>query len=403
MVAHYLATGGDLDEAIRLANAELPSRERTIRTEKTDLLALAPPAVFIAEPFERAITTDQPALRLKAEAQSFNRLPVEKIWVAVNGRRPDEGGMIRLDDDSRARLDVGLELSPGENHVAVYARNRHSRSEPEVVIVTRTSARASRRPNLYLLAIGVSEYANPAYNLSFAHKDAQAVTNILRGQQGKLYGRVESRCLADAEANREGVLAGLEWLTEASTQRDVAVIFLAGHGMKERGHYYFLPHDVDTRRLRVTGVRWSEFEHTFQDIPGTRWLLADTCRSGGITGKRATIPRDAGDMTDALRALKAVEGGVVVMSASTGQEASLESPQWRHGAFTKALIEGIGEEGRADHDGDGRVDIKELDLYLTDRVKELTKGKQHPMTEIPRMMSNFPVAIVAKKAQEKGG
>ena len=34
---------------------------------------------------------------------------------------------------------------------------------------------------------------------------------------------------------------------------------------------------------------------------------------------------------------------------------------------------------------------KELDFYVTKRVKELTKGAQHPTTEIPKTMPNFPV------------
>nr|VFK56441.1 MAG: WD40 repeat [Candidatus Kentron sp. TC] len=395
VVAQYLATGGNLDEAIRLANLELPHRERVDRTEIADLPALAPPMVFIAEPFEREMTTDQAVLLLRAEARGVNEAPRE-MWITVNGRAPGEGGARTFTrNERRVRFETTIALEPGENRIAVYAGNRHADSGPEMRIVTRTDAPALEKPDLYLLAIGVSEYADPGHNLNYAHADAEAVADILKAQEGKLYGRVEVRLLTDGEANRSGVLEGLEWLIQAGTQRDVAVIFIAGHGLKdERGHYYFLPHDGDPDRARVTCVRWSEFEHTFRDIPGIRWLLADTCRSGGITGKRAPmIPRDVGDMTDALRALRSVEGGVVVMSASNGREASLESSRWRHGAFTRAFIDGIAE-GKADHDRDGRIGIKELDLYLTNRVKELTEGQQHPMTEIPAMISDFPVAIV---------
>lgn len=92
---------------------------------------------------------------------------------------------------------------------------------------------------------------------------------------------------------------------------------------------------------------------------------------------------------------------MVIMSAATGQEASLESGEWRHGdfeghgAFTKALLEGL--EGAMLPDAPsrgGRIGIEELDLYVTNRVKELTEGRQHPMTSIPKMTSNFPVAVV---------
>ncbi|VFM97261.1 MAG: Caspase domain-containing protein [Candidatus Kentron sp. G] len=298
----------------------------------------------------------------------------------------------------QARVSLELVLAPGENRVAVQARNRHGPSEPEIRLVTRdaTGGPGLKRPDLCLLAIGVSEYANPQYNLGYAHADAEAMTRVLAAQEGRFYGQVRTRLLTDREADREGVIEGLEWLQRAGTQNDLAVIFIAGHGIKERGQYYFLGHDADPNRARVTGVKWREFIETMEQLPGIRWLLADTCRAGAITGKRGQtsqgMTRDAADVTDALRELEEVEGGVVVMSAATGREVSVESRDWRHGAFTKAIIEGL-EEGRAPHAGDGIIRIRELDAYVTGRVRALTDGEQHPMTEVPRMMTNFPVAV----------
>ena len=399
VVAHYLATGGDLAQAIRLANREAPDEASVTETHAGDLLAITPPMLFIREPNRSQLTTDRPRLLLMAEARSVNDKSVRELWVTVNGRRPDAGGVKAFAAGvRRAKFETELALDPGENRIAIYAKNQDTRSEPEMLYVTRQDPKpepAPQKPNLYLLAVGVSDYANPDYNLYYAHADAEAVARILQAQQGKLYGQVKIKLLTDREADRGGVLEGLEWLERQGTQRDVSVIFVAGHGMKNTtgSQYYFLPHDVNPEHLRSTGVRWSEFEHTIERLPGIRWLLVDTYHSGGVTGKRQLIPRDIWDLTDALRALQEAAGSVVVMSASTGSEGSLESSKWHHGAFTKAFIDGV-EGKQADHNQDGHIGIKELDLYLTDRVKELTDGHQHPMTEIPRMLSNFPVAIV---------
>ncbi|MEO5343509.1 MAG: caspase family protein [Gammaproteobacteria bacterium SHHR-1] len=250
----------------------------------------------------------------------------------------------------------------------------------------------AERPNLYILSIGVSKYSDKGYNLNFADEDAEAVARAFKSQQGKLYERVETRLLTNSLADRDNILDGLEWLIRETTQRDLAVIFVAGHGTKDGGgQYYFMPHDTDMDSLRRTGVKWYEFQDTLDRLPGTRWLLADTCHAGSITGKRG-LTRDASDITDALRDLRKVEGGVVVMSAATGRESSVENPEWGHGAFTKALIEGM-EEMKANYNGDHRIDLKELDLYVTSRVKELTGGRQHPMTEIPQVVPDFPIAI----------
>ena len=124
-------------------------------------------------------------------------------------------------------------------------------------------------------------------------------------------------------------------------------------------------------------------------LPSKTLLMVDTCRSGNITGTRR---RGGADVTEALRDLMQASPGVMVMAASTGREVSIERPEWGHGAFTKALVEGL-RDFKADYDNNRSLDIKELDLYITQRVKQLTDGQQHATTEIPKIMPNFPIAV----------
>jgi len=98
-----------------------------------------------------------------------------------------------------------------------------------------------------------------------------------------------------------------------------------------------------------------------------------------------------GGLTDDLiRDLLTDDYGVIVMCSSMGREESQERDSWGHGAFTKALIEGL--QGSADYDRDGTVYLNELDLYVTERVKALTGGKQHPVTQKPTTIRSFPLA-----------
>nr|VFJ63282.1 MAG: WD40 repeat [Candidatus Kentron sp. FW] len=400
VVAKYLATGGDIDEAIRLANAERQNQEPVRETRSDDLLALAPPMVFIKEPDEQQFTTRKPRLLLMAEARAVNRESVAEIWITVNGRRPESGAMkVFAPGTRRGEFRTKIPLDPGENRIAIYAKNQYSESEPEMLFVTREDREPeTEKPNLYLLAIGVSDYAYDGddyrLDLRYADDDAEALTRALKAQEGRLYARVRTRVLIDDEADGDEVLEGLDWLVRKTGKRDISVIFIAGHGMKERGHYYFLPADADPNKLRRSGIGWFHFQDALGRLSGTRWLLADTCHSGSITGKRGVaLARDRFDMTDALRDLRAVEGGVVVMTAATGREASLEKEEWGHGAFTKALIEGLAGDANFGED-DGRIDIHELNLYVMKQVEKLTGGRQHPMTEIPKVVPNFPVGMV---------
>nr|VFJ46503.1 MAG: WD40 repeat [Candidatus Kentron sp. FW] len=394
VVAKYLATGGDIDEAIRLANLELPPQEQVTRTDMADIPDIAPPEVFIGEPFDQRTTTSEAHLTLRAEARSVNEEPVTEIWITVNGRLPGEGAT-KTFDNVRARFETTLDLEPGENLIAVHARNRYSESEPEVLTVTRQDLEPDPpKSNLYVLAIGVSRYkhANKIRNLDYPHRDAEGVVDMLQAQEGRLYGRVAYRLCTNDKADQDGILDGLDWLVRESTQHDVSVIFLAGHGTSQRDHYYFLSHDADPDLLRRTGIPWFHLQDTLKQLPGTRWLLIDTCHAGMIAGKRDAAREDAG-ITEALRDLQKAAGHVAVMAAAGDQEESREHSEWRHGAFTKALIDGV-EGKQANHDKDGHIGIRELDRYITERVKELTEGRQHTITDIPEDMPNFPVAMV---------
>ena len=85
--------------------------------------------------------------------------------------------------------------------------------------------------------------------------------------------------------------------------------------------------------------------------------------------------------------------GLVVFAASTGTELANEDAKWdRHGAFAKALIEAIGE-GKAAIDPRKPITTDILDLFRSERVKQLTEGKQHPVMHRPALVPDFPLAL----------
>lgn len=86
-----------------------------------------------------------------------------------------------------------------------------------------------------------------------------------------------------------------------------------------------------------------------------------------------------------------MENGVIVFTAATSRQNSLEDAQWGNGAFTKALVEGL--KGAADIKNQGKITVSLLDFYVAERVKELTGGKLTPATVKPETVPDFPIAI----------
>ena len=99
------------------------------------------------------------------------------------------------------------------------------------------------------------------------------------------------------------------------------------------------------------------------------------------------------DNTEAICELASDENGGVILAASTGKELSMEHPDWKHGAFTRALLDGM-EAGEADQTPDSVIYLRELDYYISERVKELTEGNQHPTTLTPSTISRFPIVQI---------
>jgi uncharacterized caspase-like protein len=85
---------------------------------------------------------------------------------------------------------------------------------------------------------------------------------------------------------------------------------------------------------------------------------------------------------------------VVAFASSTGREVSLERAEWGNGAFTKALVEGLG--GKADLLHNGSITLSELDAYVVNRVKELTEGQQHAVMSRPTTVSDYPIAVTSQ-------
>jgi uncharacterized caspase-like protein len=290
--------------------------------------------------------------------------------------------------------EIRIDLAPVDSDVQVFAENRHGISVPTVVLVRRGTAAAAapaRQPRLYALAVGVGQYAHKEIgSLAFAAKDARDFAATVQRQQGRLYAQVEVRLLTDQQATRDEIVDGLEWLQRQVTQHDVGMLFFAGHGINDPAQgYVFLPANADPERLKRTGVSMADVRSTLASLAGKALFFFDTCHAGNVLGAgRRDLARD---VSGVINELAGAENGVVVFSSSTGRQYSYEDPAWRNGAFTLALVEGL--TGAAASQDSPRITHKMLDVYISDRVKRLTDGRQTPVTQAPGGVPDFPVAL----------
>ena len=119
-------------------------------------------------------------------------------------------------------------------------------------------------------------------------------------------------------------------------------------------------------------------------------LFLDTCHANRAVAARGLGPAGV-DVASLVNDFSKTENGLITFAASQGAELSQESPAWGHGAFSLALIEGIGE-GKADIEHRGTITVSGLDYYIVNRVKDLTEGHQHPVMSRPDTVPDFAFA-----------
>lgn len=406
----------DETEAVRLANAERPGKIAPARPIAEQL----PPVVTILSPVAGSTVAGE-STRLEYVVRSPSGLPVDAVEALIDGRPASASrGFERVGDDSTGalkrclaetrglgRLEGGLQgcrgslevrLPPGNSEVGLFARSGTKMGDVVKISLSRATAASADellKPKLYALVVGISAYNNAAYNLGLAAKDARDFATALQHQKGGLYSEVTLRTLPDGAATGRAIREGLDWLTKQVTSRDVGLVYLAGHGMLDgRERFYFLAVDSDPDQLRATGVPREDIQDALNALAGKALLFLDACHAGAVATDTKT--RGVMDINSVVNEFSRSERGVVVFTASTGRQLSQENPAWGNGAFTKAVIEGLGQPGKramADLRNDGRITTSALDYYVTERVKTLTGGTQSPIMIRPPTVPDFPIAV----------
>jgi WD40 repeat protein len=377
----------DEGQALRLANEE-SGRKR----QQVNITQMLPPVVTIISPADGAsVSRSEVTVRFSLRAPSGE--PITNIRAMVDGRPVAQDRGIRLvGKELGSARELRIRVPEQDCEISIIAENRYSASVPATVRIA-WAGKAQQdefviKPKLYVLAVGVSKYEDQSIALGLPAKDAKDFAHAMALQKGGLYRDVSEKVLTDEDATKDNILDGLDWIQHETTSKDVAMVFFAGHGVNDNGGvYYYLPVDANVNKLKRTGVIFADIKTTLSQLAGKTLFFIDTCHSGNVMGGR----RGINDITGVINELTSAENGAVVFASSTGNQYSLEDPAWGNGAFTKALVEGI--NGKADYMGKGKISINELDLYLSERVKELTKGRQTPTTTKPQTVPDFPVAV----------
>jgi uncharacterized protein YecT (DUF1311 family) len=416
---------GAPDEAIAIAKQ---LREKRLKRMGVTEEMLQPdfhlPEIEILGDLPSSTADSELALKIKASDSKYplDRLRVYVNNVPVNGK---EGELLRDAKSQSLERPIPLKLAAGRNKIQVSVLN--SAGAESLYANAEVQCTAPRpKPTLYAVAMGVSEYANPEWNLKYAAKDATDILSRIHSQSGSSYGEVKELLLTDREVTKENLAKIREFLSKATVD-DTVLMFVAGHGLLDSKYdYYFGTSDIDFENPSGKGIAFEEFDDLLADLPCLKKsLLIDTCHAGELdedekkalaaaqsapTGQQVAMhPVGARGMS-----IKPVEGargksewydrlqglfvdlrrgsGSTILSSSAGAEYALESSEQKNGLFTYAVLEALdGKEG-SDANKDGSVTMSELAEYVKSRVATLTNNKQSPNVRRVNLEADFALA-----------
>ena len=388
------------------------------------------------------VTTDTPpetntsAMPLKVKIRDAkNNLKTLKVMVndvPVYGRA---GLDLRGRNAQNYETDMAITLSEGKNRIQISAINTAGvESIPETFETTFSGW--PEPTDVICVSVGIANYQDPDYNLTYSRKDAEEMAAAFETMQKNQRGIFEKIILTDTSAVKENILAIKKRLMQ-TRPNDRVILFFAGHGLlDEKLDWYFATYDTDFRNPSKRGLGYSEIENLLDGIPARRRLvLMDACHSGEVD-KETSAPVmtlvDGGPSSVSARGLKQKIGigenpvqnvnsrgflakktgavglqnsfdlmrelfadlqngiGATVISSASGTELALEGGEWKNGVFTYSVLQGL-TNGKADLDHDGIIRCSELQTYVTQSVKQLTQGKQTPTARKEKMLDNFEV------------
>ena len=360
-----------------------------------------------------ASEADKLTFRIKVTDESAD---LANIRISVNDvPYPDANGIpLKKSQGNIQEKELTIPLGQGANLVKVSVLNKNGLESVRESFEVEYKSENTKKPNLYLFTIGVSEFEDMERNLKFAKKDATDL--IDQFQKTAQYEKVESLSFYNKEATKSAIDKAARFLDKAGID-DQVILYISTHGLLDDSLNYFLAmHDTDFKNPGAKGLPYESIDKLMDGIAcRNRLVLIDACHSGEVdktesvtrtsttglnirqlTKSGSTMIRPKTGLRNSFAYMQELFSnlsnttGATVISAASGYEFALESEDWSNGVFTYAILNGL-RNGDADLNGDGLLRISELQHYVTQQVLELTEGKQHPTTRTENELNDFVI------------
>jgi len=354
------------------------------------------PNIKIETKYEIVTSNASQKLWLSAWDDDYN---LKSIHVYVNNVPIYGEQGLKIDGNVKSiRKEIEIPLIQNKNKILISCMNSNGvESLYEGFEIIRDTD--LEKHDLYIAAIGVSNYKDERFNLKYPTKDAEDVIKKFDESKSR-YKNVYSKLLVNEALTKESI-AGLVDFFSNCTHEDFAIVFITGHGVLNVDYDYFYgAYDIDFDAPDERGIPYSQISGLLDKIKAyQKLLISDTCHSGELDEddiEEAQDPEvEEGDVqfrgvannirkkegvgldnsrkyTESLFSDMSKGTGATVISSAGGAEYAMESDQWKNGLFTYVFIQELSQKATGD------VYLSEIGTYVNREVKKLSNEKQIP-------------------------
>jgi hypothetical protein len=311
-------------------------------------------------------------------------------------------------------LSIDVPITPGLNDFKAYAENSDnikSLDASDGVVGDRSLAKPG---TVYVLAVGVDDYAKGIPPLHYSANDARAFASAISTLEA---GRtVKVAILTDAEATRSNIVCALGRLQSGAQNpptcqleqvnqfrpaniQDTVLLYFSGHGVSTKSSFEFLPHD--TLYLGQKTAEVPRLEHTLSDrdlqreiepiLAAQLVLVLDACGSGRLVGPTGQAEADLNGFGRLAR-----DKGMYILAAAAAEQVAMEGRSEgtcsSRSIMNCALLqEGILEK-KVPAGFDGSLKVDDWFKYVVRRVPSLVD--QQPVAFVPMQREDTQTGII---------
>jgi uncharacterized caspase-like protein len=262
---------------------------------------------------------------------------------------------------------------------------------------------------MYVVAVGISDYAEKGLGLRFSVKDARSLAELFQRRSRKFHDRVDVVPILDRDATKAAIEDAIKDVAELTRPQDTLAVILCGNGATVEDHFYFAPHDFrfgadrPADAIKIRGLAVDELAAAMGSAAALqRVLIVDAATSGA--GFSATLKGSSSEFS--LRG--AVERwakfyGIHSLVGMTFSDGGFASEIVGHGLLTHALLASASEiDGEAAGDqlaeSVGPFDVKDWFPSAAERARPLLQrlNGSRQAIETDSLSRGFPILALDK-------